>query len=458
MTDENYFRVLSPEVIATTSSPSTMKPKVLGRGASGDVVEAIDENGNLIAKKIFFNDSHGETFFHAPNEIFMLKKFKDHPNIVNFLSSAQKDGVFLINMEIMHSDLFEERGKIAMDIKNVLFQILCALDSLHQNGYIHGDITTSNIFITKGGVYKLGDFGLCQYSNPNVKAHKFKNFITNEEFRAPEVSEDSNTYYDEKCDIWSLGVVILVILFGDDDYLFYSSLNFEGFWVKIREDYDINNKNLLDLLKKIMEFDPSKRISANDALKHDFFESYIIPQVEIFEIPYLNKNLFPDLNVKNFTYTLFVWLLDIFDEYKIDKYLLLYVFDLMKRYIEKKKTDEVLSYPDVKLIVITCMYIVMKRYDGLRSATFDAKECTILFKKSKIDMYKNMELEILKFVDYEIMNPSIEEIYGFCKKNSIEMEKFVKVHKCKFNDNDIDFESFKHYVKKRNTLKEIACA
>lgn len=108
----------------------------------------------------------------------------------------------------------------------ILNEIVAGLNFLHLSGIIHRDIKPKNIFLTDGkdGTFiKIGDFGLATFrSDPEILPVEVNSLRTNNElsqgvgtpeYMAPEVINSSN--YNEKCDIYSLGCIIMDLLFVD---------------------------------------------------------------------------------------------------------------------------------------------------------------------------------------------------------------------------------------------------
>ena len=140
---------------------------------------------------------------------------------------------------------------------------------------------TLNAMKLKNFELKLIDFG-CAKIFSKYKTN-FGEIIGTLIYCSPEVLKNN---YNKECDIWSCGVIMYVLLSGH--FPFYGKT----------EDEDVSDK-AKDLIKKCLIYDKYKRISAEDALKHEFFMDDINPN-NIFEDEIDTKNIL--LSLKNFSY------------------------------------------------------------------------------------------------------------------------------------------------------------
>lgn len=136
-----------------------------------------------------------------------------HPNIVKYEESFVEGDWLIIVMEYcecrdlgyhvkikkQQKQFFDERV-----ISNWFIQILIALEYIHQKKILHRDIKLSNIFLTKSGKIKIGDFGISKQLTTEV--NKAQTLVGTPYYLSPEVCK--NEPYTYKSDIWSLGCVL----------------------------------------------------------------------------------------------------------------------------------------------------------------------------------------------------------------------------------------------------------
>jgi len=201
---------------------------------------------------------------------------------------------------------FHKQGRdkiVSVDKKKKMFyQIVKAVAFLHSKAILHRDLKPQNILVNESGDIKVADFGLArQYTIP-IKIYTHE--IVTVWYRAPEILLGAKEYATS-IDTWSLGCIFAELfnnepLFpGDSEigqlYKIFQVLGTpsEDQWkgvTKLKEYKDIFPKwrskdlglicpalddNGIDLLKKMLAYDPIKRISAKDALKHLYFKDII---------------------------------------------------------------------------------------------------------------------------------------------------------------------------------------
>ena len=260
--------------------------KLLGTGSFGSVYEA--ENiifQNSVAMKIINRTDNDLDEKEILNEINILKQLS-HPNIVKiFEFYITKAHYYIVTEYCKYGELFSYiKNKYSERQLAVLFyQVFSGLWYLHDHKILHRDIKLENIMIsgkeldqsTKEELFwvKIIDFGTAKIFD---KHKKEKDVVGSSYYIAPEVLKQN---YNEKCDTWSVGVLLYMTLVGrapfdgkDDDEIIYkiTTANYNSKEPKLLE----HSSEVRDLVDKLLEKDTKKRLSAKEALNHPWFEKF----------------------------------------------------------------------------------------------------------------------------------------------------------------------------------------
>ena len=278
--------ILVPEEKGNPSKKYKPK-KMLGSGSFGCVYEAKNTIfGNSVAMKVIKKDKENELDEQEiRNEIDILRKLS-HPNIVKIYEFYISENHYYIITE------YCKEGELFSYIKNryserqlavLFYQVFSGLWYLHENKILHRDIKLENIMISEKEKdnstgeelfwAKIIDFGTAKLFEKNKKE---KDVVGSSYYIAPEVLKQN---YNEKCDTWSVGVILYMTLVGRAPF---DGKDDEEIINKISSvDYNKNEPRLVkhspevrDLVNKLLEKNIEKRYSAKDALKHPWFEKY----------------------------------------------------------------------------------------------------------------------------------------------------------------------------------------
>ena len=291
--------------------------KIIGKGAFGEVrVCKYIPTGDLVAiKKMKKEEMHKKNqVLHVRAERDALSEAKNQW-IVELKFSFQDQKFLYLGMEylpggdlmtlLMAKDILPEQ-----DAKFYAAEMVLAIESVHDMGYIHRDLKPDNVLIDKDGHIKLSDFGLSKklevfldknnkFFNNNTQDSKYNNskLSYSEQFRqfknlkskkrrqkafstvgtpdyiAPEVFKQKG--YGQEIDWWSLGVIMFEMMIGYPPFYSDSStetckkiLDWENN-LEIRDEVNIS-KDAVDILKKLIN-NPEKRLGKNGANRTPFF-------------------------------------------------------------------------------------------------------------------------------------------------------------------------------------------
>ena len=276
-------------IIQEKGNPSKKyKPtKLLGTGSFGSVYEAKNTIfQNVVAMKVINKDPNNELDEQEiRNEIDILKKLS-HPNIVKIYEFYISNSHYYIVTE------FCRDGELFSYIKNkyserqlavLFYQVFSGLWYLHDNKILHRDIKLENIMISQKEKdnetgeelfwAKIIDFGTAKIFEKNKTE---KDVVGSSYYIAPEVLKQN---YNEKCDTWSVGVILYMMLVGRAPF---DGKDDEEIILKINSaDYNSKEPKLMkhspevrDLVSKLLQKDTDKRYSAKEAIAHPWFQKY----------------------------------------------------------------------------------------------------------------------------------------------------------------------------------------
>lgn len=250
---------------------------VLGTGNFATVKRATDkQDGSEWAVKIIDKaklDAEDEAALQV--EVSILERV-DHPNIVRMRQVFDCPRTFYMVMEIMTGgELFDrivEKEKYSEEeARQTVRKIADALVYCHSEGIVHRDLKPENLLYASeadDAEIKVADFGLAKLV---AEADMMATACGTPGYVAPEIL--NGVPYDEKCDMWSLGVILYILLCGFPP--FYDENNAELFAQIKSASYDYPSpywdevsdeaKSLIDALLVV---DPSQRLSAAEFLEH----------------------------------------------------------------------------------------------------------------------------------------------------------------------------------------------
>ncbi len=268
--------------------------KLLGEGSYGKVSKVINRKNGLIRALKAISKKKGEKINEEHRnkivkEIEILK-ILDHPNIIKVYEYYETDTkLYIITEFCSGGELFEKILKVRnfneKIVAHIMKQLLSAVNFCHINNVIHRDLKPENILIenqeeAKKEFFdiKIIDFGTSDIFkiNRDKKDNKLTEKIGSLYYIAPEVL---NCNYNEKCDIWSCGIIMYMLLCGSPPFYgenekdtFSKILTSKPAYPEIIFNYiSSEGKNLLE---NLLNKDMNKRFNGHEALNHPWFKLF----------------------------------------------------------------------------------------------------------------------------------------------------------------------------------------
>lgn len=294
----------------------------LGKGAYGVVWKAIDKKTRetVALKKIFDAFQNATDAQRTFREIMFLQELSDHDNIIKLLDVLKAEGdkdIYLV-FEYMETDLHAViRAGILADIHKqyIMYQLFKAIRYMHSANILHRDMKPSNLLLNSECFLKTADFGLARsiasLENDSESNPVLTDYVATRWYRAPEILLGS-TKYTKGVDMWSIGCILGELLGGKPMFPGTSTMNQLDRIIEVTgrptpEDIEAikspfaatlleslpdskpkalselfpnASEEALDILRAMLQFNPNKRLTAEEALKHPFVAQFHNPDDE----------------------------------------------------------------------------------------------------------------------------------------------------------------------------------
>ena len=289
--------------------------KKIGAGAYGVLCAAIDKKENIMVAIKKIKDAFDDAIDckRTLREVRLMQHFT-HENVLNLRDImlpppgqiVEWKDIYLV-LELMDTDLHyiihSKQALMDDHIQYFIYQILRGLKAIHSAKVLHRDLKPNNLLVNQNCDLKICDFGLARGVD-EVAETGFTEYVVTRWYRAPELLVENQTY-DSGIDIWSVGCILAECLgrkalLPGKDYLQQLRLIIETLGEPSASDlaiienpqaveyikalpkkpkvpfgalYPQANPAAIDLLEKMLVFDPSKRISAAQALEHQYLHA-----------------------------------------------------------------------------------------------------------------------------------------------------------------------------------------
>ncbi|OHT08870.1 Calcium/calmodulin-dependent protein kinase type 1 [Tritrichomonas foetus] len=261
MSAENYFVNIQIDRSVGASNFSRVylsTQRVTGRQIALKVIFKADQESTLIEKEKFLSD------------------VLDSPHLVQISDIFEDVNIIIIKMEyVLGGDLFDwvySKGTISeTGVSAVAHHILLGLKALHSKGIIHRNIKPENILVSEsnaGATVKLTDYCLAETIDTNSQLSELS---STEVCSAPEILRGEQ--YGPEVDVWSVGVILYTLMCGrrpfeeDEKYPLFLKVS-SGQYTFDLPEWSIVSDDCKDFIRRMLEVDPAKRITVDEALKH----------------------------------------------------------------------------------------------------------------------------------------------------------------------------------------------
>lgn len=279
--------------------------KVLGKGSFGEVILCKDKiTGQECAVKVISKRQvkHKTDKDSLLREVQLLKEL-DHPNIMKLFAFFEDPGYYYLVGEVytggeLFDEIINQKCFSEMDAARIVKQVLSGITYMHRNKVVHRDLKPENLLLQnkeKNANIKIIDFGLSTHFEASKK---MKDKIGTAYYIAPEVLHGT---YDEKCDVWSTGVILYILLSGCPPFNGANEYEILRKVEKGKYTFDLPQcKNVSDsakdLIRRMLTYVPSMRISAREALEHEWVKKMSAEDHKV-ELPSLEASV---LNMRQF--------------------------------------------------------------------------------------------------------------------------------------------------------------
>ena len=253
--------------------------KELGAGSFGRVllvqhkvtqakyaIKAIDKRNkaNIQEKPYFRREIEIMYRVHHPNVVKLFGHFEDNTYCYFIMEYISGGNIYAL--------VPKSRSIPPKQIASIMKDVISAVYFLHHMHpkIVHRDIKPENVLLDKGMVGKLTDFGWSNYMQGDIKR---TTVCGTPVYLAPEII--NNQGHDEHVDIWCIGVLLFELMagyspWGGEDV---QTVRYNICRLKIRWPQDID-RDAMDLISKILKYNPEERLTLRQMLAHPFFTKY----------------------------------------------------------------------------------------------------------------------------------------------------------------------------------------
>ncbi|KZO93828.1 Pkinase-domain-containing protein [Calocera viscosa TUFC12733] len=279
--------------------------RMIGKGASGRVklahhmitqqvacVKIVPKSAILTSRVSLSAIAEGaekdERLMMAIEREICIMKLIDHPHLVKLLDVFETDADMYMLLEyVPNGELFDHicsRGRLPVaEALHYFRQIMRGVDYCHRFSVAHRDLKPENLLLDEDMNVKIADFGMATFQRDDAL---LETSCGSPHYAAPEIIS-GKPYHGSAADIWSCGIILHALLTGR---LPFDDPNIRILLKKVKEGkFDMPRTGIpyeaQDLMRRMIEIDPAKRIKMLDIFKHPFFISANPPMSCLPDVP-----------------------------------------------------------------------------------------------------------------------------------------------------------------------------
>ena len=303
-----------PSVIAHTRDDGSKNVftclEKIGQGGFAVVYKVKHQNTNktyamkIISKRFIVSTRDKTTLEKLKNEI-QIQKSLVHSNIVQSKISFSDEFNYYIVLEYCPGKNIREYLRDSTkcylnepETRKILKDVISGLFYIHNRKIIHYDLKLENFIIGSDGKVKIADFGLSTLLKKE-QGKKNSYICGTPNYISPEILLKKDNGCSFSSDIWSIGIAAFIMLTGKAPF---SASTTDAIYENIKNcqftfPTDINlSYEAKDFIKSILKFDPNKRPTAYDLLKHPFIKKHDSEPIQLYKPNQTTTNAVPNTN------------------------------------------------------------------------------------------------------------------------------------------------------------------